>query len=214
MYSIVNTFSIQKIFLCNGKMTFMAFQLIQSKMYKHSKIKTHYDTLEVSSQATQDEIKSSYYKLSMLYHPDKNKTEFAKRKFQNISEAYEVLSNHQARKRYDRSMMVIKHNIQRNVPKNIYKHASIYKSKTHPMNSKHFNFDLWVKEHYGETFARKQAKYMWLSNEEMSRKSGEVQEFSAFFYLIAFLMTYVFILFGTYYKDDVPKAKKVKRKES
>lgn len=55
------------------------------------KKKNHYDSLEVDSKATQGEIKSAYFKLTMQYHPDKNTSESAKDRFRDISEAYEVL---------------------------------------------------------------------------------------------------------------------------
>jgi len=39
----------------------------------------------------QKDVKKAYHKLALIYHPDKNKTEEAKEKFQNICQAYEVL---------------------------------------------------------------------------------------------------------------------------
>ncbi|HEX2014838.1 MAG TPA: J domain-containing protein [Nitrososphaera sp.] len=51
---------------------------------------------------TTDEIKKSFRHLALKYHPDKNKnSEESKQKFMKIVEAYEVLSNDQARKTYD-----------------------------------------------------------------------------------------------------------------
>lgn len=35
--------------------------------------KTHYETLEIKSNATAQDVKQAYYKLSKMYHPDKNK---------------------------------------------------------------------------------------------------------------------------------------------
>lgn len=61
-----------------------------------------YDLLNVSKNATQADIKSAYYKLSMVYHPDKsNGCEDASRKFREITYAYEVLCNAKARNIYD-----------------------------------------------------------------------------------------------------------------
>jgi DnaJ-class molecular chaperone len=61
-----------------------------------------YEILEVTSEASQDEIKKSFRHLALKYHPDKNKnSEESKQKFMKIVEAYEVLSNDQARKTYD-----------------------------------------------------------------------------------------------------------------
>ena len=64
--------------------------------------KDYYEVLGVSKSASADEIKSAYRKLAMKYHPDRNPgDEEAKAKFQEASEAYEVLSNDEKRQRYD-----------------------------------------------------------------------------------------------------------------
>lgn len=60
-----------------------------------------YDLLGVSKDASQDEIKKAYRKLSKKYHPDINKEDNAEDKFKKISEAYEVLSDEQKRAAYD-----------------------------------------------------------------------------------------------------------------
>ena len=62
----------------------------------------YYEVLGVARTASADEIKSAYRKLAMKYHPDRNPgDESAKAKFQEASEAYEVLSNAEKRQRYD-----------------------------------------------------------------------------------------------------------------
>jgi len=60
---------------------------------------THYDTLKVSPNATQDEIKKSYRNLAKEYHPDKTHDDGSK--FKQISEAYETLGNDKSRRIYD-----------------------------------------------------------------------------------------------------------------
>lgn len=62
----------------------------------------HYTILGVSNTASQAEIKKSFRNLALKYHPDRNKdSEQAKQKFIQIIEAYEVLSDGQAKKDYD-----------------------------------------------------------------------------------------------------------------
>lgn len=63
---------------------------------------SYYDTLEVPKTATIDEIKKSYRKLSLKYHPDRNPGQpDMVAKFQEIGEAYEVLGDEQKKAEYD-----------------------------------------------------------------------------------------------------------------
>lgn len=65
----------------------------------------YYKILNVKKQATQEEIKKSYHKLALKYHPDKNDNkEDAEKKFKEIVEAYEVLSDENKRARYNISL--------------------------------------------------------------------------------------------------------------
>ena len=63
----------------------------------------YYDALGVKPNATELEIKKAYRRLAITTHPDKNPgDETAHAKFQAIGEAYQVLSNDELRKRYDK----------------------------------------------------------------------------------------------------------------
>ncbi len=64
--------------------------------------KDHYTVLGVPRTATADEIKKAYRKLARKHHPDLNPNNAeAKKKFQEINEANEVLSDPESRKKYD-----------------------------------------------------------------------------------------------------------------
>lgn len=63
----------------------------------------YYKTLNVSRNATQEEIQKSYRELARKYHPDLNpKDKTAKEKFQKVQAAFDVLSDPEKRKLYDR----------------------------------------------------------------------------------------------------------------
>jgi molecular chaperone DnaJ len=65
--------------------------------------KTLYDTLGVAKNASQDEIKKAYRKLARQYHPDKNAGDKeAEEHFKEVQTAYDVLSDEEKRKQYDR----------------------------------------------------------------------------------------------------------------
>ena len=61
-----------------------------------------YDTLGLSREASDSEIKSAYRKLAMKYHPDRNQGDSAaEQKFKDVSQAYEILKDPKKRQTYD-----------------------------------------------------------------------------------------------------------------
>ncbi|RAL47050.1 hypothetical protein DM860_017091 [Cuscuta australis] len=68
----------------------------------HSMEKDYYDLLGVSKDASREEIKKAFHLLAKQFHPDANKNNpSAKRKFQEIRDAYEILRDPDKRKQYD-----------------------------------------------------------------------------------------------------------------
>ena len=65
--------------------------------------KDHYETLGVDRKASEKDIRSAYRRLARQYHPDVNSGDKrAEAKFKEVNEAYQVLSDSDSRKQYDR----------------------------------------------------------------------------------------------------------------
>lgn len=66
---------------------------------------THYDVLGVTTSASSEEIKKAYRRQSMMYHPDRNRSDpSATERFQEIGKAFAVLGNKDQRRSYDVSL--------------------------------------------------------------------------------------------------------------
>lgn len=68
-------------------------------------LKDYYKILEITHTATADEVKKAYRRMAFKYHPDTNKQDaFAESYFMEAQEAYAVLSNDEARRKYDNEL--------------------------------------------------------------------------------------------------------------
>ncbi len=61
----------------------------------------YYQTLSVSKNATEQEIKTAYRKMALRWHPDRNKSAGANEKFKEVTKAFEVLSDPKKKEMYD-----------------------------------------------------------------------------------------------------------------
>lgn len=116
--------------------------------------KSHYEALNISKTATHKEIKDAYYRLSMIYHPDKNKgCEEAAKKFRDITSAYEVLGNVRQRKLYDGGADLNQKKQQYKSYKSPFKTVNT-KSDVYKVNSysRNYDFDEWSRTHYTNIF--------------------------------------------------------------
>ncbi|KAK3392140.1 hypothetical protein B0T20DRAFT_423237 [Sordaria brevicollis] len=90
----------------NGVRTFTTSNTLRTGRQEPEHHKNHYETLNVHFDATQAEIKKSFYHLSKAHHPDHNPTDpHASHRFMRISEAYSILSHSDKRLRYDRDVL-------------------------------------------------------------------------------------------------------------
>ncbi|HXV66731.1 MAG TPA: DnaJ domain-containing protein [Nitrosopumilaceae archaeon] len=72
------------------------------KAIKNSNFPNFYKILEIENDATQEEIKNQFRRLVKEWHPDKNPDPDTKEKMAEINKAYEVLSDIERRKNYDK----------------------------------------------------------------------------------------------------------------
>lgn len=120
--------------------------------------KSHYEVLNITKAATHKEIKDAYYRLSMIYHPDKNKgCEEAAKIFRDITTAYEVLGNVRQRKLYDSGA-------KQSQKSSYYSTAQPFETmntttEVHKTNarSRDYSFDEWSKTHYTNVFQKQRS---------------------------------------------------------
>ena len=130
------------------------------KQHDHGKKhKDLYAIMGVSPHATQVQIKEAYYRLSMKYHPDRNKgAEDAHTKFTELTEAYSILGQYDLRRKYDKGML---HQYPRQPSHTHSDHSHHHStardsgSTVHGKRSK-FDFDEFYRAHYGEALRREQ----------------------------------------------------------
>ncbi|XP_067864166.1 uncharacterized protein [Heptranchias perlo] len=123
----------------------------------------YYDILKIPPNATQSQIKSAYYKQSLIYHPDKNAgSEEAALRFTQINEAYSVLGSVILRKKYDRGILTAGdlhmgkrplEKAQGSTPRQSQAKSSPDKFDSGKLK---FNFDEFYKAHYREQLEKEQ----------------------------------------------------------
>jgi len=179
-----------------------------TKQGTKSTSKNYYDTLNVTPHATQNEVKSAYYELSLQYHPDKNKSEYAKQKFQDIAKAYEVLGNHEQRKIYDRSIVLRRQPVSTTTEEPM----SHYKDKIYSGSSKIYNFDAWTHEHYGKQMHAERIRRQRYENyKKMEEVHSRARDSPRYMEVAIFLFTITIIALFFKEESDVPVSKKHKR---
>jgi molecular chaperone DnaJ len=82
------------------------FKGITFSNFKKTEVKNYYEILGVSKSASDIYIKDAYKKLARQWHPDKHRDDLlnAEKKFNEINEAFEILSNPEKRNNYDKNL--------------------------------------------------------------------------------------------------------------
>lgn len=114
----------------------------------------YYEILGIAYTATQEEVKKAFRTLAKQYHPDINKDPNATEIMQRITEAYEVLSDINKRKEYDRKFNI--HKTSANTPSPTTQYSSYSKTRE---ESEYDLYD-WLKE--------------WLKNERIKYNTVDI----------------------------------------
>ncbi|XP_060870024.1 dnaJ homolog subfamily C member 30, mitochondrial-like [Metopolophium dirhodum] len=160
--------------------------------------KSHYEALNISKSATHKEIKDAYYRLSMIYHPDKNKgSEEAAKNFRDITSAYEILGNVRQRKLYDSGANLNQNSSQYTTKQQpfetMYTKNDIYKTNA---RSRDYNFEQWSKAHYSNVFRR---HYETREKHTRNKMNDEyVARQNSYNYLTVMVFASIFILISMF----------------
>jgi preprotein translocase subunit Sec63 len=92
------------LFLLMGCLQYQRALYVRLSKFRLSPDADHYQTLEISSGASDGDLKAQYRKLVLKYHPDKNPNcRTCPEKFQEVMTAWEVLGDPEKRKHYDQN---------------------------------------------------------------------------------------------------------------
>lgn len=131
------------------------FMSTRSSLHKDRQKTNFYSILRISPNASASQIKTAYYKLSLIYHPDKNSgsTE-SQDKFAAISEAYQVLSDKEKRLQYDRTLA----RPSSPSPSQVQFSEDILKRYNKKNLKYRYDYDEWTRAHYGTAFKDSQRR--------------------------------------------------------
>lgn len=176
----------------------------------------HYKVLGLPSKCTQAEVKTAFYRLSKVFHPDvSDQSEEANVKFRQITAAYEVLGNIKLRKLYDKG--ILPHNtIYPDEPgmdfekKESEIKSPFRKERYQPASGRTniYDFDQWARLHYGSTMSRRTAaKDRWQSREAVNHEIKANEQTDN---LVGFALLAIGLLTGLHFlgtsNHDEPKA--------
>jgi len=164
--------------------------------------KSHYEALNISKTATHKEIKDAYYRLSMIYHPDKNKgSKEAANVFRDITSAYEVLGNVRQRRLYDSGTNPVQKNSQftsRQPFETMNIKTDLYKTNVY---SRDYNFSEWSKAHYSNIYQRQFTAREKISRRKMNEKFAMQQQTYIIFTLMISASLFIMVIMFEHVKE-------------
>jgi len=148
-----------------------------------------YSLLKIQPNATQKQIKSAYYKLSLILHPDKNvNPKTSHDKFTQLTEAYKILGSINSRRNYDRSRKVIQ-TASVSVKDTHFNDDDVKKHRV--TASRHY--DTWTQSHYANSMTLRDDRIkrdMLRDTDSSEEKEGRKSRF-----VIVASLVFVFIPF-------------------
>lgn len=157
--------------------------------------KSHYEALNIPKTATHKEIKDAYYRLSMIYHPDKNKgSEEAAEIFRDITSAYEVLGNVRQKKIYDSGVSPNQKTSEYSSKQPMRSRSDFVKTNT---GSRDYHFDDWSKTQYTNVFRQYHENQEILSRRRMNEEQASKQHTYSLLSVMVFISIF---LIGTMFE--------------
>ncbi len=132
------------------------------------KSENYYERLGLSMNATQEEIVASYHRLAKKYHPDLNPNEDTESIMKKINEAYDILSDLEKRKEYDKTL-----NKKNQEPTN----NNAYKSYTKTREESESDLDNWLKDYLNSRrhLANLYKKYIKIEKANIALRRGYIK---------------------------------------
>lgn len=162
--------------------------------------KDYYSILEVDSNASAEDIKSAYRRLSKKWHPDVNHNVDVTSMMQDINEAYYILKNAEKRHRYDEEYNRFKHFKQTAATSMVDNHSSAYTYSTASSTSQsyYYNYDVrdeevWADMETARTEAAKLVKEFLNNLKKDAKKAAKGAWEEIYSYLIVCV---IFIIIG------------------
>jgi curved DNA-binding protein CbpA len=144
--------------LCESSLKIFTSLRNLSTSVRRTRQASYYDDLKLSPGASSEEIKSAFYKLSRTCHPDMNRDDpQALAKFQNLSEAYNTLSNPSLRTKYDKGVLGRSSSVaERERASHRYEGENFYQARSGVRSRDPRNLDNWVVQNRSDSFAHHQ----------------------------------------------------------